>query len=287
MLLRKLPADNVLHAMPADKSDGLARLKNSLESMLDDFLARRLPLRRIAFLASIFKIVDDECDQYKKVCQRILNEQKNDGGWVDCEDSTWNVYFLSGNPEHALNRKKAIQWLKSEKCKNEGWGFCKRDNSCIPITSQVLYLIPELRVSSAAKWLENEWARDLKAAVNLNYKGAWYLLAYTQMHDDFKMSEELLINTIKYLISEQRNDGGWGPWKNHPAPTSAFITGLTVLALSESLKIISLKSIATSFKKCVKWFKANQIENGLFPVHYIEEGSAWAYIGWRKIVDVL
>jgi prenyltransferase beta subunit len=101
------------------------------------------------------------------------------------------------------------------------------------------------------------------------------------------LSEELFNETIHYLVKEQRNDGGWGPWKNHPAQSDCFITGICMGALALSYSLNKDKIIIKSLRKGIPWVENNQLNNGLFPTHYIEEGSSWIFWGWSKTMDVL
>ncbi|HUX56644.1 MAG TPA: prenyltransferase/squalene oxidase repeat-containing protein [Bacteroidales bacterium] len=273
--------------MDADSIHRLTKLENFLDTILRDYLERNLPLRRIVFLSSVLKLTSNESDTSFDLSERIMKEQRDDGGWIDCEDTAWIVFFISESESYSEQREKAICWLKNEQMNGKGWGFCKRDYSNIPITSQILYTIPELRNISAISWLENEWSKDLNSPINLNYKGAWYLLVYYRLFKDFKLSSTLYQKTVNYLLKEQREDGGWGPWKNHPAPSDAFITGICTAALAEDFLIHRTTQIEEALKKSITWFLNNQIENGLFPTHYIEEGSAWCYFGWKKAYNCL
>ncbi len=268
-----------------DADSNLEKLKNALETILTDFLERKLPLRRIAFLSSILRLTATECNSSNDVNNRILAEQKEDGGWIDCEDTIWNTYLLSFNNSFSDRRKLAIKWLDSERLCDSGWGFCKRDYPNIPLTSQALFFIPELRYPLAFEWLEKEWDKDLNSPVNLNYKGAWYLLVVGQKN--VIVNTVLFKNTIEYLICEQRENGGWGPWKDHPAPVCPFTTGLTSFVLAKAYAMFQSKELIACLRKSINWFKENQLQNGLFPTHYIEEGSGWCYLGWQAAYNCL
>lgn len=268
--------------MDADSIHSLTKLENFLEIILCDYLERNLPLRRIAFLSSVLKLTSAKSDFPVDLYKRIITEQRKDGGWIDCEDTAWCIQSLPDSETYSGYKEKAIHWLQKERIIDKGWGFCKRDYPNIPITSQIQYLILELRNISVISWLENEWSKDLNSQINLNYKGAWFLLVYCRLYKEFKLSSILFQKTSNYLLNEQREDGGWGPWKNHPAPTDTFITGICTAALAEAFLINRTPNIEKALKKSISWFLNNQLENGLFPTHYIEEGSAWCYFGWKK-----
>ena len=147
MLSRKIPlkslADNALAVMGADSLHNydFEKLRYALTEIIDDFLNRRLPLRRVVLVASLLKDCHVEIKDQNRLNKQILSEQKSDGGWIDCEDSTWSLFCLLGLKEYDEKILKGQLWLENEKCENEGWGFCKRDRPCIPITAQVLYFL--------------------------------------------------------------------------------------------------------------------------------------------------
>ena len=263
-------------------------LKCALNHTISDFLYRDLPLRRITLVASLLKDCHVEIDKKNRLTQRIVSEQKSDGGWIDCEDTAWALFLILDPNEFDAQIQKSRRWLDDEKCMKNGWGFCKRDKSCIPITAQILYFLTEVFPNpEPVLWLEKEWEKDLNAPINLNYKAAWYLLAYIKYQNKIKLSAELFTATLAYLIAEQRPDGSWGPWRDHPAPSDYFITGISMAALAISYPLIKEKKIVSSLKNGIQWIKNNQLENGLFPTHYIEEGSAWLFFGWCKANNII
>jgi hypothetical protein len=273
--------------MDADNK-ALQALKRALNHTIFDFLHRDLPLRRIALVASLLKDCHVEITEKNRLTQRIVTEQKSDGGWIDCEDTAWALFLISDINQLDIQIQKNRRWLDNEKCMEKGWGFCKRDKPCIPITAQILYFLTDLFPNTeSVLWLEKVWEKDLNAPVNLNYKAAWYLLAYYKFHNKINLSDELFSATLAYLITEQRPDGSWGPWRDHPAPSDCFITGISMAALAISYPLIKEKKIVSSLKKGIHWIKKNQLKNGLFPTHYIEEGSAWLFFGWCKANSII
>ena len=283
--LQRLPAGSVHLVMDADKD--FNKLSLSLINILHDFLSRCLPLRRITLVASLLKNICISLP-YKELNVRILSEQKEDGGWIDCEDTAWSLYCLDGQEDVESEFARGRLWLENERCNDKGWGFCARDNPCIPITAQILYFLPQSQAfSQSVYWLEKQWRKDLRSQVNLNYKGAWYLLSYYKLHESTNLSSQLFNDSVDYLIREQRDNGSWGPWKSHPAPGDCFITGICLAALSLSCSISGNNRILSCLRKGIKWIKRSQLENGLFPTHYIEEGSAWILFGWNKAITAL
>lgn len=286
--LRKLTAGNAHHVMGVDNIEDFSKLSLALINTSHDFLNRRLPLRRIVLVASIFKNCNIVFPYSKELTARIVSEQKKDGGWVDCEDTAWSLSCLTGQEDVEAEFARGCMWLENEQIKNRGWGFCARDNPCIPITAQIIYFLPQSQpFSQSYFWLEEQWRRELQAPVNLNYKGAWYLLAFYKLQKALSLSHQLFTKTVDYLIHEQRDNGSWGPWRNHPAPEECFITGICMAALALSYTISRNKKIVTPLKKGLRWIKQAQLEDGLFPTHYIEEGSAWILFGWSKAIAAL
>ena len=274
--------------MVADNHQGLDNLRRALVQTINDFIDRRLPLRRTILVSSILKNCCVEIPDHNRLINSLLESQKYDGGWVDCEDTAWSLYYYSQSRDCKPQFDQGLLWLESERCGNKGWGFCKRDQSCIPITALISYLLPNFPpVHDAMTWLEDEWSYDFHAIINLNYKAAWYLLAYCKHYQTAHLSQELFINTIRYLISEQRSDGSWGPWKKHPAPSECFITGICMAALSLSYSVSGEKRITLALTKGLKWIKDNQLDSGFFPTHYIEEGSAWIFFGWSNALTAM
>jgi len=286
--LQNIHVDNVPPVMVVDNLEDFSNLSLALNGIIHDFLIRHLPLRRIILVASILKQCDVKIPSDKKLIDRILFEQKTDGGWVDCEDTAWALSYLAGLKDVESAFARGLIWLENERTKDYAWGFCKRDNACIPITAQISYFLPHSQsIIKSAYWLEDQWLKDIKAPVSLNYKGAWYLLAYYKLHKSANLSSELFDQTVNYLINEQRDNGPWGPWKGHPAHEECFITGICMAALALSYLISNNKKIVPSLKKSIGWIKQIQMENGLFPTHYIEEGSAWILFGWSKSMMIL
>ncbi len=266
---------------------GLEKLEKALVSTVSDFLVRRLPLRRILLVGSLLKHCQVELLEKQTLTERILSEQKSDGGWIDCEDTAWALYYLSCETECNNLIAKGIKWLDTERCENSGWGFCKRDESCIPITAQILFFIRNIpHCAEAASWLEKEWENDLASPINLNYKASWYLLCYFALRSQ-PFSRDLFHETVDYLLREQRDDGSWGPWRCHPAPSECFITGICLGALAYSYELTKHGAIISALNRGIGWVTKKQLDNGLFPTHYIDEGSAWIFFGWKNAQETI
>lgn len=252
--------------------------RTALEAILVDFVHRRLPHRRIAKLAGLLLLSSDANRGYPawagSVADSLLHEQQHDGGWVDCEDTAW-CSFASGSLGYSERLGAALRWLEGERS-GDAWGYCRRDRPCIPITSTIRLLVPALRDQRSASWLREAWSRDLESSIRLSYKAAWYLLAEQFGEDQPPLAVQLRETTKELLLTDQRPDGGWGPWRDHPAPTDCFCTGIAMWAIA--LQELSEKTV-TCLKKALQWCESQCLPNGLFPTHFVEEGSAWVYVG--------
>jgi hypothetical protein len=115
--------------------------------------------------------------------------------------------------------------------------------------------------------------RDFSSPVRLSYKAAWFLLSQGKRELDLRLGEQ----TEKHLLVDQRKDGGWGPWREHPAPTDCFSTGIAMWAIASSH---TDNQTGEALERAIQWCESFRLDNGLFATHYIEEGSAWIHLGW-------
>lgn len=261
------------------------RTAGALAAVLADFVERRLPNRRIARLAGLLALSNVELPAAlaSTVAGYVLEHRQPDHGWVDCEDTAWSLFVLRelGDLPHA-DRAETLEWLRKERA-GEAWGYCLRDAPCIPITATLHWLFPELADAESTAWFEATWARDLKSEFRLSYKAAWYLLAQANATTT---NPQLMEASAQHLGNDQRDDGGWGPWKHHPAPTCAFSTGIATLALAR-LDASGMSGFKDSLERSSEYFRRHAGNDGLFPTHYIEEGSAWLLAGFSETLKVL
>ncbi len=210
----------------------------------------------------------------QKFFYKFINDQKQDGGWSDVYETAMVSFLIKDIPNLKLHFNRALEWLRAQKIKNAGWGRTKRDIPRIPVTGLVLTLLPELADESSLSWLEEEWKKDLNSETKLTYKGAFTLMAFAATQFNPKDSS-LMTGTIEYLMSEQNNDGGFAPWKNHPVGSEPWSTGINLIGLLSFPELVKQKII----EKTLFWLAENQLPNGLWPCHYIEEGSSYCYWG--------
>ena len=241
---------------------------------LRQYLVKHIEPERIVRVAVLLKLsgVNQNNSVFQEIAKRCLTEQKDDGGWIGVEDSVWCVAFLEDFEEYSKAYKNGLIWLNNQKLKNEGWGKIKRDIGRIPITGLLLYLLPELSNVDSLKWLESEWKREFSLNPKLTYKSAFTLMAFKR--NDYQFLDSYLFNdTLDWLIFQQNEDYGWGCCQGHPVGSTPFCTGVAITGLLQYPDKIDPNVIVNG----LKWIEKNQLEEGLWPDHYIEEGSGWAF----------
>ena len=203
-----------------------------------------------------------------------IKTQIFDGGWADPEETAWIAGFinkLNGEKKPAVS--KAIQWLTSNRLNGGGWGKHSRDRARIPATALVLTLVPEAGSDEDYIWVAQEWAKDLSGSVQLSYKAGFYLLVAG--HPSIQGDSVLIDRTIKHLIDDQNEDGGFAPWKNHPIGSDPWSTGVVLWGLSKWIDRVDRSVI----ERALHWLEVTQLPSGYWPYHYLDEGTSYALIG--------
>jgi len=217
------------------------------------------------------------------IIELLLQQQQPDGGWSEPEETAWAIRIA----EPILGRQSppilsAFQWLNAVRHPAGGWGRHSRDKARIPITGLLLHLLPEVSDEKAINWLKNEWGQDFEGDTRLTYKGAFFLLGLSA--SGVAIGDcPLIKETCSFLHAEQNDDGGFGPWKDHPIGSDPWSTGIVLLGLL-SYPDLTDRSVV---ERAVKWLTENQLPNGLWAYHYIEEGSAYAYWGLVEALKYL
>ena len=209
---------------------------------------------------------------FPEIAKSCLREQRADGGWIGVEDSFWVVAFLREFDEYIHECNRGLSWIESQKLNSAEWGKTIRDTGRIPITGLLLYLLPQLSSTESCKWLEREWAKEFLLDPKLTYKGAFSIMGLKNKDYHF-LDNNLSSTTINWLVSQQNDDYGWGPFKKHPVGSTPFCTGIALTGLLQYPEKVNRNVIANG----LKWVEENQLENGLWADHYIEEGSAWCF----------
>jgi len=214
--------------------------------------------------------------------EEIRETQHDDGGWTNVPETVLLSVICRLRPTLHDCYLAALSWLRNVRGSDGGWGMSERDISRIPTTGLLLYLLPELSDQKAINWLKNEWRKDFEGNTRLTYKGGFFLLGLSASGvsiDDCSLIKE----TYSFLADEQNKDGGFGPWKDHPIGSDPWSTGIVLLGLLSYPESVKREVI----EKAVNWLAENQLPNGLWPYHYIEEGSAYAYWGLVEALKYL
>lgn len=246
----------------------------SLLFTLKQFLKKEIELERIVRVAILLikSGVSTHNSIFREIAIRCTAEQKLDGGWIGVEDSVCSVAFLKEFKEFSQEYKDGLNWIRKQGLKSGEWGKTSRDIGRIPITGFLLYLLPELSTKEKLAWLEKEWKKEFGINPKLTYKAAFILMALKSCNYQFADSN-LFDNTLDWLASQQNEDYGWGPCKGHPIGSTPFCTGVAITGLLQYPNRIDQKVITNG----LKWIEKNQLQDGLWPDHYIEEGSIWSF----------
>ena len=210
---------------------------------------------------------------FGKVEDYLIHTQKDDGGWSDPEETAWCASFLCRKRnEKSSSVLSAVNWMKSSRIENGGWGKHARDQARIPTTALVAALLPSAILDADYKVIAQNWSKDLSDQVQLSYKAGFYLLAESG-HKEADTS--LVEKTIEYLEQNRNRDGGFGPWKNHPIGSDPWSTGVVLWGLAKWIHIVD-KNVIT---KALDWLKKTHLPSGYWPYHYLDDGTSFALIG--------
>ena len=218
---------------------------------------------------------------WRDVSQYLITNQHEDGGWNDVEETLWCIAYLRYFADtFGSAYENATRWLKSVQLPCGAWGKSSRDYPRITLTALASALAPDISSESSLKWLAYQWEIDYTNTTKLTYKGALYLLA----HNDHKCADRELINkTSAYLVNEQEPDGGFGPWRGHPLGSDPWSTGIVIWGLSKLRNYAPVHTIYSA----VSWLQRRQLHDGLWPYHYLDDGTAMALIGIVSALPVL
>jgi len=240
-------------------------------------LAKRLEPVRIA--RALYSILFSESSMVTGKLGRhfVENVEKTgypEGGWGDAEETAWCIASLS---RLSSVRSKAIrlgiEWIDGSRNTGGGWGRHPRDPARIPTTALVITLVPSVATDADREWVRQTWQADLSNPVRLSYKGGFYLL--TVINDNGKPVDPLVLRTIAHLADDQNDDGGFGPWRNHPIGSDPWSTGVVLWGLSKWIDDVD----PTVVEKAFAWLERTQLPSGYWPYHYLDEGTSYALIG--------
>lgn len=211
----------------------------------------------------------------RDVCQTIVAMQNEDGGYADVRETLFAISLLNEIGGYGQQVTEGKTWLTNERFAGGGWGYSRRDRMRIPITGLVHEFLPNLATEDSRKWMISEWQRDRKHHSLLSYKTAFVLMSLSEK-DNEGLSGEL----EKTLLSEQEENGGFGPWRQHPAGPDAWCTGIALLALSRR----STREAHDAGLRALKYLKESQCPQGFWPYHYLDTGASWALYGMSSFI---
>ena len=255
----------------------------ALASFLESSFRHNIDIETLRIVRALYILACCGCATrlsiFSRAIDHVVRRQKADGGWSDPEETAWAIGAIRlmwdiVNP----GIPSAIQWLNSVRHPGGGWGRHIRDQARIPVTALISILVPEVVRHEDKEWLAEEWMKDFNSQVRLSYKAGFFLLTKVETQ-----KKKLITQTIYHLYEDQNEDGGFGPWKDHPIGSEPWSTGIVLLGLLSYPELVKREII----EKAVNWLAENQLSNGLWPYHYIEEGSAYAYWGLVEALKYL
>lgn len=253
------------------------RAAASLRNMVSEMLKKQLDLKRITKTASMLITSGVTANSLSdEIALRCVSQQGDDGGWISIPDTMWNSFFLKCYDRHRFSEslERAIAYLDVNAGNTGLWGRSRRDMERIPISGMLLYLHPELVNDNRMCSLERLWESEKNS---LTYKAAYTLQAFRST--GYMPTNTLLIaETLNWLASNQRDDGSFAPWRDHPVASDVYCTALSVLGLTSYPDITHAETI----RKAVDWITRTQLPSGIWPFHEIEDGASWALAALNK-----
>lgn len=241
----------------------------SLLNMCNEMFRKNIEIRRITKTCALLLLSGlSSRDIPRKIVDKCLASQQDDGGFIGNTDTLWNIKFLEFYPQYEEERNRAIAWLLSDNGDEEGFGRSKRDMHRIPITGLALYLLPEIATEGNLGWLENIWSLELNS---LTYKAAYTILAFNKNKYKPKKNYNLVDETASWLSGQQEISGGFAPWLNHPVGENVYCTAVALLAL------ISMQddSYRETIERAYNYLCTTQLKSGIWAYHEIEDGTSW------------
>lgn len=252
---------------------------SSLKSMIIEMNSKNIELKRITKTAALLLVSGISKNSIpQQVIERCLKEQKHDGGWVSVADTMWNVFFLKelNAEKYSHNIDLGLDYLRTQRNEEGLWGRSCRDISRIPVTGILLYLLPELAEQENLYLLEQLWQAEKNS---LTYKAAYTLMAFKR-NEYNPEDKDLIADTVQWLIENQKEDGGYSPWKKHPVDSDVYCTGVASIGLIQYPEIVEPQVLERTFK----WLTKNQLNSGVWKFHEIEDGASW---GLFALVEIL
>jgi len=251
------------------------RATMSLLNMTREMFRKNIEISRITKTYALLLMSGlSKHDLSPLVIEQCLHTQQADGGFVGNTDTIWNIKLLEYFPEFRTERDAAIRWLITDNGVEAGFGRSKRDMHRIPVTGLALYMLPELADERTLNWLEAAWLSEQNS---LTYKAAFTLLAFLgcscRPHQP-----SLLEETADWLLSQQQNNGGFAPWRDHPVGPNVYCTAVAMLGLM----ITGNGEYREAVARACAYLCTTQLKSGIWPYHEIEDGAAWGLLALAR-----
>ena len=171
----------------------------------------------------------------------------------------------------------ALDYIQSQKNEHGLWGRSQRDISRIPVSGILFYLFPESAQTGELELLEELWISEKNS---LTYKAAYSLMAFNTAGYRPKRQASLIEETVSWLASNQKDDGGFSPWKDHPVDADVFCTSIAVLGLLQYHRLVE----RVVFERALSWLAGNRLKTGIWKYHEIEDGASWGLFALTQLV---
>lgn len=243
----------------------------SLLNMIKEMMGKDLELKRMTKTASLlFESGFRSPALFSDLADRCVRAQHDDGGWVAIVDTMWNMRFLSllGAPQYNKVIERGTSYLDDNKSAMGLWGRSKRDFDRIPVSGIMLSRLRNMVSTERLVRLEQLWQKEFGS---LTYKASYTLMAFND--NNYAPSQpDLIVKTIRWIEENQREDGSFGPWKNHPVASDTYCTAVSLLGMLTYPQFISRSNIV----RACEWLLETQLPSGVWPFHEIEDGGSWA-----------
>ncbi len=249
----------------------IIRAAASLQNMVNEMQKKHLELKRMTKTATILlKTGFSSPGLFASLEKKCVETQHRDGGWVAIVDTMWNIAFLSqiDSQKYAANISAGKEYLLKNVGPNGIWGRSVRDFERIPVSGTLLFLLPDMATEDRLLALEKLWISEKNS---LTYKASYTLMAFKRNHY-VPQQAHLVSETMAWLINNQRCDGSFAPWKEHPVASDTYCTAIALLGMLSYPKFAD----STIVEKAATWLIETQLPEGIWPYHEIEDGGGWA-----------
>jgi len=204
-----------------------------------------------------------------KEIYNIFNEAIKPKNKTNLSEMIYCLEFLSYFPEAKEVINDTIKFLFNHINKDGGLGRFVGDRSRIPVSWRALEslylnnLAYDKNIEKIVIWMQKEWIRDTQRG-GLSYKCSGILLAnsyYPYFNKDF------ISKSLKWLLNDQNEDGGWGPRKGSPVGSVPSDTALALRALSN----YGGGEVEKAIRKGIEWLMENKLESGFWKEHPVEK----------------